>query len=100
VSWQVATLADGIGWWTRCRRVTWKLRETQVGRDGITALIGEQCVTVRQWSATNALAWAPRKARAELTREVEEGRAGAFEAQVTLLEFDAGRLNTAWKPKT
>ena len=40
------------------------------------------------------------EARAELTREVEEGRPRAFEAQVTLREFDTGRLNTAWKPKT
>lgn len=37
-----------------------ELRETSEGRDGITSLIGDECVTVRQWSATNALAWAPR----------------------------------------
>lgn len=77
-----------------------ELRETPEGRDGISSLIGDECVTVRQWSATNALAWAPREARAELTREVEKGGPGAFEAQVTLREFDAGRLNTAWKPTT
>jgi hypothetical protein len=76
-----------------------ELRETSEGRDGITSLIGDECVTVRQWSATNALAWAPREARAELSRAVEEGGPGALEAQVTLREFDAGRLNTAWKPK-
>jgi hypothetical protein len=77
-----------------------ELRETSEGRNGITELIGDECVTVRQWSATNALAWAPREARAELTREVEEGGPSAFEAQVTLREFDAGRLNTTWKPST
>lgn len=77
-----------------------ELRETSEGRDGITSLIGDECVTVRQWSATNGLAWAPREARAELTREVEQGGPRAFEAQVTLREFDTGRLNTAWKPKT
>ena len=75
------------------------LRESSEGRDGITSLIGDECATVRQWSATNALAWAPQAARAALTREVEEGGPGAFEAQVTLREFDAGRLDTAWKPK-
>jgi hypothetical protein len=76
-----------------------QLRESSEGRDGITSLIGDECVTVSQWSATNALAWAPRQARAELAREVEEGGLAAFEAQITLREFDAGRLNTAWKPK-
>lgn len=75
------------------------VRQTSEGRDGITALMGDECLTVRQWSATNALAWAPQKARAELMREVEAGRRGAFEAKVTLREFDAGRLNTVWKPK-
>lgn len=76
-----------------------ELRESAEGRDGITSLIDDDCVTVRQWSATNALAWAPREARAELTREVEEGGVSAFEAKVTLREFDAGHLDTAWKPK-
>lgn len=75
-----------------------ELRETSEGRGGITALIGDECVTVRQWSATNALAWAPREARAELTREVEQRGPSALEAQLTLREFDAGRLNTTWKP--
>ncbi|MGH9204325.1 MAG: hypothetical protein ACRD2A_24115, partial [Vicinamibacterales bacterium] len=76
-----------------------QLRETSQGRDGITSLIGDECLTVRQWSATNALAWAPLQARAELAREVEEGGPVAFEAQLTLREFDAGRLDTAWNPK-
>lgn len=76
-----------------------ELRESAEGRDGITSLVDDDCVTVRQWSATNALAWAPREARAELTREVEEGGVSAFEAKVTLREFDAGHLDTAWKPK-
>jgi len=76
-----------------------QLRQSSQGRDGITSLIDDECVTVRQWSATNALAWAPGQARAELTREVEEGGPAAFEARVALREFDAGRLNTAWKPK-
>jgi hypothetical protein len=76
-----------------------ELRKSPEGRDGITLLIGDECDTVRQWSATNALAWAPQEARAELAREVEEGGPGAFEAQVTLREFDAGRLNTTWMPK-
>lgn len=60
----------------------------------------DACDTVRQWSATNALAWAPDEARAILTREVEGDGPGSFEAKMTLREFDADRLNTAWRPKT
>jgi hypothetical protein len=77
-----------------------ELRESVEGREGITALLADECETVRQWSATNALAWSPDEARAALTREVEGGGSGAFEAKVTLREFDAGRLDTSWKPRT
>jgi len=81
------------------QRLHLQLRETAEGRDGIAALIEDETLTVRQWSATNALAWVPARARAELEREVEEGGIAAFEAATTLREFDAGRLNTAWQPK-
>jgi hypothetical protein len=37
-----------------------QLRKTTSGRDGITALAADANETVRAWSATNALAWAPR----------------------------------------
>jgi hypothetical protein len=77
-----------------------ELRESPKGRDDITALIGAECVTVRQWSETNALRWAQKEARAELAREVEADGRVAFDAQITLREFDAGRLDTAWKPKS
>jgi hypothetical protein len=74
------------------------LRETDAGRAGITDLIDDDCVTVRAWSATHALAW-PVRARAELERLVreEQGLTG-FNAQVTLREFHAGRLKTDWVP--
>lgn len=75
------------------------LRKSIEGRDGITALISHDCLTVRQWSATNALAWAPLEGRFELEREVNDGGVGSLEAKVTLQEFDAGRLNTVWAPK-
>jgi hypothetical protein len=48
-----------------------------------------------------ALAWAEGVARAELEREVEtDSGLRGFEAEVVLREFDAGRLNTGWMPKT
>lgn len=85
----------------RMQALQLQLRATQTGRDAITALIGDENPTVRSWSAVNALAWAESFARAELEREVEtDSSLRGFEAEVVLREFDAGRLNTAWSPKT
>jgi hypothetical protein len=82
------------------QRLQLRLRESESGRDAITELIDDECLTVRQWSATNALAWAAGRARAELEREVrEEQNLTALAARVTLREFDAGRLDTTWQPK-
>lgn len=77
-----------------------RLRETPEGRDGITDLAMDDNLTVRGWSAVNALAWDPQRARPVLEEEAanDVGLHG-FEAMVALQEFDAGRLNTAWEPK-
>lgn len=77
-----------------------KLRESARGRDGIAALMRDECATVRQWSAANALAGAPQEAKIELEKMVEAGGLGAFEARVTLQEFEVGRLKTDWTPKS
>jgi hypothetical protein len=85
----------------RMQAVQLQLGATQAGRDAITALISDENPTVRSWSAVNALAWAESVARAELEREVEtDSGPRGFEAEVVLREFDAGRLNTGWMPKT
>jgi hypothetical protein len=83
----------------RMQRIQLKLRETPEGRAGITSLVGDENLTVRSWSAVNALPWAEDIARAELEREVLAyvGLSG-LEAVTSLREFDAGRLNTAWDP--
>jgi hypothetical protein len=85
----------------RMQAIQLQLRSTPSGRDAITALIDDENPTVRSWSAANALAWAEGVARAELEREAEnECGLGGLEAEVVLREFDAGRLNTAWLPRT
>jgi len=76
-----------------------RLRETEEGRRAITALVEDECLTVRQWAATNALAWSPEIARAELERQASADGLGSFDAQMTLREFDADRLDTAWQPR-
>jgi hypothetical protein len=85
----------------RMQALQLQLRATQAGRDAVTSLISDENPTVRSWSAVNALAWAESIARAELEQEAEthSGLRG-FEAEVVLRECDAGRLNTAWMPKT
>ena len=83
----------------RMQAVHLKLRTTQAGRDAITSLISDENATVRSWSAINALAWAEGVARAELEREAREGGLLGFGAEITLREFDAGRLNTTWVPR-
>jgi hypothetical protein len=76
------------------------LRETAEGRAGITAFVGDEVATVRQWSASLALAWDEPVARAELEREATGSGLGAMEAKIILREFDTGRLNMTWEPKT
>jgi hypothetical protein len=87
-------LVDGM------QTVQLKLRASDAGRAGITALIGDDNPTVRSWSAVNALSWSEEVARAELEREIQtdDGMVG-FEAKIALREHDAGRLNTAWVPR-
>jgi hypothetical protein len=85
----------------RMQALQLRLRATQEGRDAITSLISDQNATVRSWSAVHALAWAESVARPELEREArDDSGLGGFEAELALREFDAGRLNTAWVPKT
>ena len=83
------------------QRVHLRLRGTPAGRDAISALLDDRCTTVRQWSATHALAWDTAKARTvlEALAANETGRV-ALDAKVTLRQFDAGHLHlsTDWQP--
>jgi hypothetical protein len=76
-----------------------RLRESPEGRAGITSLMSDDIDTVRQWSAAMALAWDELMARAELARQANGQGLVAMEAEITLREFDAGRLNMTWEPK-
>lgn len=77
-----------------------RLRSTSEGRRAITAMVSEDNTTVRLWSSTFGLFWDPSVARAELERlAAEPSGLPSFEAEMTLREFDAGRLDTVWEPK-
>jgi hypothetical protein len=75
------------------------LRETAEGRAAISELIDDPVPTVSAWAATQALFWDEARARARLEAFVDSDDLHAFEAEVTLREFDAGRLKTDWQPK-
>lgn len=77
-----------------------RLRETEPGRTAISRLCGHDNVTVRAWSATNALAWDPLGSRRVLESLAEGPGLVGLEAAVTLREFDAGRLRTDWEPRS
>jgi hypothetical protein len=74
------------------------LRKTSSGRKGISDLMDDHDDVVRQWSATFALSWDEAKARRVLEEQVGRGGPTGLEAEITLREFDAGRLNTTWEP--
>jgi hypothetical protein len=80
------------------QRLHLQLAATSVGRDRITAMIDDEVAMVRLWSATNALAWDPGKARPVLEDTANGSGVDALAASTTLREFDAGRLRTDWVP--
>jgi len=71
----VAAVVDGVG---RLRRAAWPSAS----------------------ASTFALFWDTAVAREELKRQAADpSKLTGFEAEITLREFDAGRLNTVWQPK-
>jgi len=76
------------------------LRQRPAGRAGISELISDEVLTVRQWAATHALAWDEPGALAELEHQAAvDSSLSEFEAKITMREHAAGRLNTTWTAK-
>ena len=74
------------------------LVRSEDGRAVIAALLDDTRVTVRLWAAGHALHWGEPKAREVLTAIASDAHAGLnrLNAEMTLKEFDAGRLNPDW----
>ena len=68
------------------------LRRTSEGREAISRLMDDANPGVRLWAAAHSLFWKPECARAVLEGLAAEGGLLAFTAEMTLREFDAGRL--------
>lgn len=69
------------------------LRRTQVGRDAITSLMGHEHLSVRLMAAAHSLEWAPDTARVVLEELRDSGGPVSFEAEMTLKEYQKGRLS-------
>jgi len=69
------------------------LRDTEEGRKAIASLLHEDDPHVRGWAAAHCLQWVPAKARAVLEGLRDADGPCAFDAAVTLQEFEAGRLS-------
>lgn len=69
------------------------LRESEAGRQGITALIDDPSPSVRCWAAAHSLTWALEKARAALISLRNGKDPCSFDAEMTLNEFDKGTLS-------
>jgi hypothetical protein len=80
------------------QRAQLELRATPDGRTAISALIDDPVPTVAHWTASHALFWDEDRARLHLVRERAAGGVRAFDAKMTLREFDAGRLRHDWEP--
>ena len=100
---QMATLAEGTTSPKRWNRLVEAnhnsyllLRETEIGRTAIEALISHESPTVRSWAAAHALLWNEAAARPVLEALAADGGLLSVSAEYTLKEFDRGRLSHDW----
>jgi hypothetical protein len=94
---QAGGRASAWNWWfDEVQRLFLIVRESPEVRAHISALVGDESATVRQWAAARALFWDPVPAREELERQASDPCLGLnrLNAEMILREFDAGRLRS------
>lgn len=76
------------------------LAQTAEGRSAVATMMGDSRVTVRLWAASHALHWPESSAEARSVLEAigaeQAYGLNRLNAEMTLSEFDAGRLNPDW----
>jgi hypothetical protein len=77
----------------RLHRVYKELIASAHGKTAISSLVTHENPKVRLWSAAHSLAWNEPAARATLEQLKHFDDLLGFEAEMTLREFDAGRLS-------
>jgi len=68
------------------------LRDSEVGRQALIGLMDDPEPSVRCWAAAECLQWKPDVARRVLESLRDSQGAFSFDAEMTLEEFDKGRL--------
>jgi hypothetical protein len=68
------------------------LRETEVGRESIIRLLNDTEPSVRCWAAAHSLRWKADDARRVLEVLKDSRGPFSFDAEITLQEYDKGRL--------
>ena len=69
------------------------LRESEAGRMGIASLVSHESPHVRCWAAAHSLQWQPESARIVLERLRDDRGPCSFDAEMTIKEYDKGRLS-------
>ena len=82
----------------RRQRAYLRIKSTSTGRAVVGRLSLDANPRVRGWAATDLLAWDPEAGRAILIGLRDSRGPGAFEAKLTLIEFDSGNLSLDWDP--
>jgi hypothetical protein len=82
----------------RRQRAYLRIRLTPSGRAVVSRLADDPNPRIRGWAATDMLAWDSERGSAILARVRDLGGAGSFEAKVTLMEYDGGKLRLDWDP--
>ena len=70
-----------------------QLRQTEAGRSAITRLLNDDSPEVRCWAAAHSLAWATDEAKMTLIALRDAKGPRSFTAEMTLSEFEKGRLS-------
>ena len=73
-----------------------RLRATDEGRLALLALLNHEDRGVRLGAAANCTPFAPDQSRAILRELIDPRGLHSFDAEMTLHELDAGRLNMDW----
>lgn len=80
----------------RAHRIAVHLRESPAGREALRSLLGHESLAVRLCAAAECLPFSPEPATSVLRELASTTGLHAVSAEMTLKEFEAGRLNMDW----
>ena len=98
IAWDNAlgTPAKANALFVRAHRIAVRLRESPAGRDALLTFLDHESRAVRLCAAAECLPYSPQRATAVLREVALSDGLHAVSAEMTLKEFEAGRLNMNW----